>query len=72
MPTNSSTAAGVGNKNASNAMDKSPMRLVEAKQKERTVVAVWATERANISDDPQASDRISFGKISPVGVIVKL
>jgi hypothetical protein len=53
-PIRSSTAATWGNKNASNAIDKSPMRLVLAKKKEAQVVTARATVIENI--------RYAFGK----------
>ncbi len=51
-PLNRANAAACGNKNASNVMDKSPMRLVLAKQKEAAVVTSSATEIARIRDTP--------------------
>jgi len=47
-PIRSSTAATWGNKKASSAMVKRPMRRVDAKEKEITVVTASATVRANI------------------------
>lgn len=51
-PIKSSTAATRGNKNASSAMDSSPMRRVDEKANDRKVVTSRATVSANIGGFP--------------------
>ena len=51
-PISRATAATCGNRKASSAMVRRPMRRVDAKQKEIAVVTTRATVIENISDAP--------------------